>query len=342
VGTAAAPLPPQLRAGKLFPGFVGTQPALSVPATTALPRITVVTPSYNHASYLEATLRSVLEQGYPNLEYFVIDGGSTDGSRDILAHYGSRLDYWVSERDAGQSDAIRKGLARATGEWFNWINSDDLLAPGALWRIAAAAAADVDVVAGVTEDFRGEQLCGRKAACGLRVEEVVFQNLGRDKASWHQPSIWLRRAHIDSSMLDPALHYSFDYDLLLRYLCRHPRVRYIPDTLAYFRLHEASKTVGQPDKFQPEQLRVLRKVMSEPDFAPWRTQIDLALRRWDWRARVERILEDRTTSRWSRIVEVLQAARQDPQANWSKDTRRTLRRLLLRGGKRSGGRPEVP
>lgn len=146
-------LPSPLRADTLFPPFFPAQPVRAASSASGLPRITVITPSYNQAPYLEATLRSVLEQGYPNLEYIVVDGGSTDGSRDILEHYAPHLSWWVSERDAGQTDAIRKGLTRATGEWFNWINSDDLLAPGALWRIAEAAGArQTDIIAGATHD----------------------------------------------------------------------------------------------------------------------------------------------------------------------------------------------
>src|SRR5438309_6203079 len=100
------------------------------------PRITIVTPSYNQGRFLEETIRSVLLQGYPNLEYMVIDAASTDESVEIIRKYERWLAYWVSEKDRGQTHAINKGLAKATGEIFSYLNSDDLLAPGALAAVA--------------------------------------------------------------------------------------------------------------------------------------------------------------------------------------------------------------
>lgn len=100
------------------------------------PRITIITPSFNQGEFLENTILSILNQNYPNLEYFIVDGGSTDSSLETIKKYQDRLDWWVSEPDRGQSHAINKGLARATGEIINWINSDDLLFPGALKRVA--------------------------------------------------------------------------------------------------------------------------------------------------------------------------------------------------------------
>jgi glycosyltransferase involved in cell wall biosynthesis len=106
------------------------------------PRISIITPSFNQRPFIEETIRSVLLQGYPNLEYIIMDGGSTDGSVDIILKYQPWLTYWVSEKDNGQADAINKGLDHATGEIANWLNSDDLLYLGALKKVATGYAED--------------------------------------------------------------------------------------------------------------------------------------------------------------------------------------------------------
>ena len=130
-----------------------SQLAEAMPDGKPWPRISVVTPSYNQGQFIEETIRSVLLQGYPNLEYIIVDGGSTDGSVEIVRRYGLWISSWSSERDNCQSEAINKGLRGATGEIVSWLNSDDLLTPGALHKVALRLASDdrPAVVCGVAE-----------------------------------------------------------------------------------------------------------------------------------------------------------------------------------------------
>ncbi len=130
------------------------------------PTVTIVTPSYNQGSFLEATIKSVIDQKYENLEYFVIDGGSVDNSLDVIRKYENQISFWVSEPDNGQSDAINKGFARATGKYINWLNSDDILLKGSLQKMVAYLEAnnDVDIVYGNTMmiDKEGKDIVCRK------------------------------------------------------------------------------------------------------------------------------------------------------------------------------------
>ena len=136
------PAPPPGKTGWIWTEQSNPLPP-KMPDGTEWPRISIVTPSYNQGHYIEETIRSILLQGYPNLEYIIIDGGSTDRSVEIIQKYASFLTYWVSEPDNGQTQAIDKGLAYCTGEIFNWVNSDDFLSRNALATIASAFTAGI-------------------------------------------------------------------------------------------------------------------------------------------------------------------------------------------------------
>jgi glycosyltransferase involved in cell wall biosynthesis len=205
-----------------------------------LPKVSIVTPSLNQAAYLEKTILSVLKQDYPNIEFIIVDGGSTDGSLDIIKKFQDRLAYWVSEPDAGQSQAINKGFARAAGEIFNWLNADDLLMPSAV-KIAVhylMQKPDVGVVYGdrITIDEKGNFLrltqvpayCARAIQHHLRIpQETVFVR---------------RRCWFEVKGLDEKINFCMDYDLFLK-LSKVTQFYHIPFVLGAYRRHPLSKTV---------------------------------------------------------------------------------------------------
>ena len=224
-------------------------------------RVTIVTPSYNQAPYLETTIRSVLEQEYPELEYMVIDGGSTDGSVEVIQKYADYLAYWVSEKDAGQAEAIRKGLARAQGEIVAWLNSDDYYLPGA---IAAAVRAfeqhpEAVLVYGnmlaVDENGQTINLLDYKQ---LTLNDLLcFQIIG-------QPAVFFRReAYERGGGLDPNFHFLLDHHLWIR-MAQQGAIRHIPQRWAAARFHASAKNRAQAVKFGKEAFRIIDWLQTQP------------------------------------------------------------------------------
>ena len=216
-----------------------------------LPKLSIVTPSLNQAEFLERTMRSVLDQGYPNLEYIVIDGGSSDGSVDIIRQFEDRLAFWVSEPDGGQAQAINKGLRRASGDFIGWQNSDDIYYPDAFARFAAAVARrpDVDLVIGdinlvdARDTVVREMRYVRPTYRSLLAEGMVLTN---------QAAFWRRSLHDAVGWLDESLHYGFDYEWFLRLLRATDRAAHVSALMGALRYHEDTKTSRQQAKFDEE------------------------------------------------------------------------------------------
>ena len=215
------------------------------------PKLSIITPSYNQAAYLEQAILSVLQQEYPNLEYFVVDGGSSDGSVDILKKYSNRLAYWVSERDRGQSHALNKGFAMTTGEWVGWLNSDDYYLPGALDAVAATVSTAYPSVGLVFGRGLRVDPDGREIAAFWPRDPVFDRHALLYGADYIlQPTAFIRRdAWVAVGPLDEDLHYCMDYDLWLR-LSETYEVATMAHPIAAAREHPASKTAtGQVERW---------------------------------------------------------------------------------------------
>lgn len=219
------------------------------------PRISLVTPSYNQAAFVEHTLRSVLLQGYPDLEYIVMDGGSTDGSADIIRKYARWLTHWASEKDRGQCDAINRGFALASGQIYSWLNSDDYLVQGALKHIALAwaAAPDAGGWCGACQciDPRGRTMYIRAPR---RLDAAGLARWNENSVG--QPAFFFAASSWQAcGPLDESLHYGMDLDLWLK-LAKAFRIEPVPHQIAVERDHPAAKTGGNRGRMYAVQCQV--------------------------------------------------------------------------------------
>jgi glycosyltransferase involved in cell wall biosynthesis len=230
------------------------------------PKLSVVTPSYNQGSFIEETIRSVLLQGYPDLEYVTIDGGSTDNTMDIILKYAPWLSYWVSEPDRGQTDAINKGWRICRGHALTWLNSDDILMPGGLACAVEALFAGMgrDLVYGnVYHIDATSQRTGQRLGQPFVLNDVL--------ESWHnvvpQPGFVMKRSvQEQTGELDADMRFSMDFDYWLRLALSGGRLVYVPTFLAAARLHSFAKTSQIQLVAAQEQIRICEKISSYADF----------------------------------------------------------------------------
>lgn len=222
-----------------------------------LPLVSIITPSYNQAPFLETTMRSVLDQDYPRVEYIVVDGGSTDGSLEIIRRYEEHLAAWVSEPDEGQTDAINKGFSMATGDILAWLNSDDTYQPHAVSEAVAFLEhhPEVGMVYGDTNfiDENGRVL-GK-----FNAQQTSYQRLRRGGVYIPQPASFWRAALWDAvGPLDTSFYFAMDYDLWVRF-AKISELRYVPRSWANFRVYGDAKSFAADDQCWPEMLRVHRR-----------------------------------------------------------------------------------
>lgn len=209
------------------------------------PKISIVTPSYNQGKFIEQTILSVINQNYPNLEYIIIDGGSTDETVSIIKKYEQHITYWVSEKDNGQSHAINKGLQKCTGDIFNWLNSDDWYEPDALFKIAIEFMNDetLEFVSGFENHIyeNGDKVLYGGTFLNDTLEESI------ELCQVAQPSTFFKLNSIKKiGGVSNNLHYIMDGDMWLKLLLLYGQKRFkkIDDVLVNFRFHSNSKTVS--------------------------------------------------------------------------------------------------
>ena len=282
------------------------------------PRISIITPSFNQGAYIEETIRSVIEQDYPNIELIVMDGGSTDNTVDILKKYGDRISHWESEKDRGQTHAINKGLARATGEIWAYLNSDDLITPGAFQRVAEIFADPaVDWIGGITDifDTQGSRDTVTPKAPARKIEYLTpWQRSVQHVFSCSNVTYMRRRVYEKIGAFDEAYHYSMDMEYYARAMFSGFEFHRVPEVLGRWRWHDECKTVrdGNSYRFTGEEILIaeahLRSLPAEEQ-----TELARELRHQrQWFAIRKIVVGDATSSRLSRLASLFKAAAANP------------------------------
>lgn len=287
-----------------------------------LPKISLVMPNLNYGRFLEEAIESIVRQEYPNLEFIMVDGGSTDESLEVINKYKHSFAETIVGPDQGQADAINKGIERATGEIFQWINSDDVLEPGALFSVAQNMQGH-DAVAGICTDFDAS---GKEAPVKLSRLSSRMMIRHFAKVTFHQPALWLKTQAVKAcGGIDSNLHYMFDYDLIVRYLGMYPRVHYTDDPLVRFRLHSSSKTTTSPEEFRRERREILQKLGSHesPKMRRMAQRMTARMTWWDRLTAIQNLPD----SRHQRGRLIVREALIDPSTRFGKGTVKALYNL---------------
>lgn len=229
-----------------------------------LPKISIITPSYNQAQFLEDTILSVLGQGYPNLEYLIMDGGSNDGSKEIIKKYSDSISYWQSIKDKGQADAINQGFKKAGGEILMWLNSDDMLMPNVLYKIADYYKKEPEhLYFGNCIHF--QTIDSGVKTVGSNVLTLFNENRLNELDFIIQPSsFWNRKIWEETGPLDETYHFGFDWEWFLR-VQKNFKLTPISDVLSMYRIHDQHKSGTGGKQRQKELLKIYQKF--NPRFA---------------------------------------------------------------------------
>lgn len=271
------PSPSQLKNGWPWTEGSPALPALQ-PNGEAWPKVSIVTPSYNQGEYIEETIRSVLLQGYPNLEYIIMDGGSNDASIEIIQKYSQWLTDWVSEGDRGQTHAVNKGFERCSGDILAWMNSDDTYEPGAIAAAVQAMTHDcrVNVVYGNIKmtDGTGNTLTELRSV-PFHPKAFLYETVHITSQS---AVFWTRSLLLKVGMVKEELNYAMDRDLLIRFMEAGATFKFLRRTLGTYRCHRSAKSSSEASREELLSLPQMAAIHRRSDYAFWR--FIFRLRQW--------------------------------------------------------------
>jgi len=234
------------------------------------PKISIVTPSFNQARFIEETIRSVLLQNYPNLEYIIIDGGSTDETVEVIKKYEHWITYWVSESDRGQAHAINKGIEKSTGVVFNWLNSDDYLAKSALYIVGKSFnQGETNVLCGYSNRFdnnSGITIDKKRLELCEELEESIFCGIFRQSPTYFE----FKRIKSLNGVKE-EFEYAMDTEMFKRYLIKYGQenFKFVDDVIVNFRFHDISKSIVSPERFNSERNYIIYSILKNIGLSNW-------------------------------------------------------------------------